>query len=33
MILRGRLEVLSGWNYVATHLAGIDNVLADVVSR
>lgn len=33
MRLLGRVRVVSGWSYLATIVAGIDNVLADRVFR
>lgn len=33
MRLLGRLEVRSGWNYLANHVAGVDKILEDEVSR
>lgn len=33
MRLLGRLKIVSGWTYVATHVAGVDHLLADGVSR
>lgn len=33
MRLLGRLEVVSGYSHLATHGAGVDNVLADGVSK
>ena len=33
MRLLGRMEITSGWRHIAKHIPGLDNTLADGISR